>query len=64
VYLPGGIKVSKKDFADLIEKVQAVNIDETSGFHLSYAHLEVNNTGQFLSDHVFFIILTKNYNKL
>ena len=54
VYLPGNIKVSKKDFEDLIEKVQAVNIDETSGFHLSYKHLEVNNTGQFLSDHVFF----------
>ena len=43
VTLPGGHKVSKKDFQDILEKTRPENNDHTSCFHFSEQDLEVQN---------------------
>ena len=42
VILPGGFKVSVKDFYDLLEKLKTDENDHTSGFHLSEDDLLVD----------------------
>ena len=41
--LPGGFKITKKDFQDILDKVAPENNDHTSGFHFSEQDLEVQS---------------------
>ena len=43
VILPGGFKVSVKDFYDLLDKLKTDENDHTSGFHLSEDDLLVES---------------------